>query len=275
MPKILGNDLYFPSSHHCSPEGLLAVGGDLRPERLILAYSKGIFPWYSENTPILWWSPPKRCILPLDSGVQHHNYTLDDVENEKDVSINELERPFSEQKPQSGLRISKRLARKYKSFTHTINKSFSQVIEQCASVDRPQQDGTWITSEMQDAYIHLHETGFAHSVECWQDNKLVGGLYGVALGKAFFGESMFHLESDASKMALITLTDTLKAHDFKLLDCQQATAHMLFMGAEIISREHFNYLLKIALEAGGGGISSLAHTSLRGKSLAKKLPLLP
>ncbi len=284
MPKILGNDLYFPPPHHGTPEGLLAVGGDLRPERLILAYSKGIFPWYSENTPILWWSPPKRCILPLDAGVQYHEQTHDDCSAQFHADLSDLpdlldcpeaEESALEQKPHVGLRVSRRLARKYKTFTHTINKSFSEVIERCATVDRPRQDGTWITHEMQDAYIHLHETGFAHSVECWQDNKLVGGLYGVALGKAFFGESMFHLVPDASKMALMTLVDILKLHDFKLLDCQQATPHILFMGAEIISREHFTYLLKLALDAGGGGMSSLAHTSLRGKALSKKLPLLP
>ncbi len=257
MPKILGADLFFPPLHHSTPEGLLAVGGDLRLDRLILAYSQGIFPWYSENTPILWWSPPIRCILPLSHTVQAHSPEL------------------SKEKPYTGLKISQRLARKYKNFTHTINKAFPEVIQQCAKVPRKDQDGTWITQEMQDAYNLLHEAGFAHSVECWQDNKIIGGLYGVALGKAFFGESMFHLMPDGSKMALITLVQTLKAHDFQLLDCQQSTKHMLRMGAEEISREHFTYLLKLALAAGGGGMSSLAHMSLRGKSLAHKLPLLP
>ncbi len=262
MPRILGADLYFPPLHHSSPEGLLAVGGDLRLERLILAYSRGIFPWYSENTPILWWSPAERCILPLKGTMP-----LESQENNDEISA------ANQQHPTQGLNISQRLQRKYKTFTHTFNAAFSEVIEQCAKVPRPGQDGTWITSEMLDAYVHLHETGFAHSVECWQDNKLVGGLYGVALGKVFFGESMFHLVPDASKMALMTLVQTLDSHDFKLLDCQQATPHMLRMGAKVITREHFSYLLKLALDAGGGGISSLARKSFDGKTIKKKLPL--
>ncbi len=269
MPKILGSDLYFPPLHHSTPDGLLAVGGDLGLERLVLAYSKGIYPWYSDDTPILWWAPPERCILPLD--IHMH----DEAPEEKETARENATLEPLQDNVQFGLKISHRLARKYKSFTHTINKSFSEVIELCAQVPRPGQQGTWLIREMQEAYIHLHESGFAHSVECWQENKLVGGLYGVALGKAFFGESMFHLTSDGSKMALMTLVQTLRAHDFKLLDCQQVTPHMLRMGAHVVTREEFSLLLKRALDAGGGGLSSLANRSLRGKVLAEKLPLFP
>ncbi len=217
MPKILDADLSFPPTQYSTPDGLLAVGGDLCLDRLILAYSRGIFPWYSENTPILWWSPPLRCILPMQP---------------------------------SALNISRRLARKYKNsaYTHTFNTAFEQVITLCAHVPRPGQGGTWLIPEMQEAYIHMHHMGFAHSAECWQDDQLVGGVYGVALGKAFFGESMFHLTPDASKMALMTLVQELERRQVQLLDCQQDTPHMLRMGAKVVSRAHFEYLLKLALE---------------------------
>ncbi len=216
MPKILDADLSFPPVQYSTPDGLLAVGGDLRLERLILAYSKGIFPWYSENTPILWWTPPMRCILPMQP---------------------------------CALRVSQRLARKYKNaaYTHTFNTAFAQVITQCAAVPRKGQSGTWLIPEMIEAYIAMHEAGFAHSAECWCQGELVGGVYGVALGKAFFGESMFHIAPDASKMALMTLVRELEARDVQLLDCQQDTPHMLRMGAEVVTRERFEYMLKMAL----------------------------
>ncbi len=216
MPKILDADLSFPPTQYSTPDGLLAVGGDLCLERLILAYSKGIFPWYSENTPILWWTPPLRCILPMQP---------------------------------RALKVSRRLARKYKntSFRHTLNTAFEDVIRYCATVPRKGQGGTWLVPEMQEAYIHMHKMGFAHSAECWQDDVLVGGVYGVALGKAFFGESMFHVVPDASKMALMTLVNALEERGVQLLDCQQDTPHMLRMGGQVISRERFEYLLKLAL----------------------------
>ncbi len=216
MPKILDADLSFPPVQYSTPDGLLAVGGDLRVERLILAYSKGIFPWYSENTPILWWTPPLRCILPLQP---------------------------------SALYISQRLARKYKTapFTHTINTAFDAVIMQCAAVPRKGQSSTWLVPEMIEAYIQLHDAGFALSAECWYDGALVGGVYGVLLGKAFFGESMFHTMTDGSKMALMTLVQELEGRGVQLFDCQQDTPHMLRMGAEVITRERFEYMLKLAL----------------------------
>ncbi len=216
MPKILDADLSFPPAQYSTPDGLLAVGGDLRLERLILAYSKGIFPWYSENTPILWWTPPKRCILPMQP---------------------------------CALYISQRMQRTYKKsvYTHTFNKAFEEVITACASVPRKGQGGTWLLPEMQEAYILMHKAGFAHSAECWQDGELIGGVYGVALGKAFFGESMFHYKTDASKMALMTLVRELEGRGVQLFDCQQDTPHMLRMGAEVISRERFEYMLKLAL----------------------------
>ncbi len=216
MPKILDADLSFPPTQYSTSDGLLAVGGDLCLERLILAYSRGIFPWYSDNTPILWWSPPLRCILPMQP---------------------------------CALNISRRLARKYKSsdFTHTFNRDFKQVVTLCATVPRFGQSGTWLIPEMQEAYIHMHRMGFAYSAECWYYGQLVGGVYGVLIGKAFFGESMFHLTSDASKMALMTLVQELERRQVQLFDCQQDTPHMLRMGAQVVSRAHFEYLLKLAL----------------------------
>ncbi len=217
MPRVLDADLSFPPTQYSTPDGLLAVGGDLRLERLILAYSRGIFPWYSENTPILWWSPPLRCILPMQP---------------------------------CALKVSTRLARKYKQsrFIHTYNTAFEEVIRHCAEVPRQGQGSTWLVPEMQEAYIHMHKMGFAYSAECWHEGELVGGVYGVALGKAFFGESMFHIMPDASKMALMTLVQELQGQGVQLLDCQQDTPHMLRMGAEVISRNYFEYLLKQALE---------------------------
>ncbi len=216
MPKILSADLSFPPTRYSTVDGLLAVGGDLSLERLILAYSRGIFPWYSENTPILWWSPPERCILPM--------------------------RPCA-------LKVSRRLARKYKQsiFTHTYNQAFERVIRYCAEVPRQGQGSTWLVPEMQEAYIHMHRMGFAHSAECWHEGTLVGGVYGVMLGRAFFGESMFHLVPDASKMALMTLVQELQKQGVMLLDCQQDTPHMLRMGAEVVSRGQFEYMLQLAL----------------------------
>ena len=170
----LSEDLAFPSPHLASKEGLLAVGGDLTRTRLLLAYSLGIFPWYSENEPILWWSPDPRLVLYPDE-----------------------------------LKISRSLSRVIKkgAYTVTVDCAFDRVINECARVRLENQEGTWIVDEMVKAYCNLHESGFAHSVEAWEGNHLVGGLYGVSLGGAFFGESMFHLQRDVSKVALHHLVE--------------------------------------------------------------------
>lgn len=198
--------LWFPSAEKAKDSGLVAAGGDLSPERLVLAYSKGIFPWYDNGTPILWWSPHPRCVL----------------------FPHELHVPRRLDRTMRGSR-----------FQFSTNKAFADVIHHCASVPRPGQHGTWLLPEMVEAYVRLHHRGVAHSVETWQQGKLVGGLYGIALGRVFFGESMFHLCPDASKAAVVTLVRTLQAHNFLLLDCQQTTPHMLALGAREISRSQF------------------------------------
>ena len=188
------------------PNGLLAVGGDLSPERLIQAYRKGIFPWYNEGQPILWWSPSPRMVLYPDQ--MHTGRTL------------------------------RKLAKK-KLFTVTVDQAFREVIDRCATVSRNGELGTWITEEMADAYAHMHEIGIAHSVEAWHGNKLVGGLYGIGLGKVFFGESMFSEVSGASKIAFATLVLQLKKWDFKLIDCQVHTEYLESFGATEIDRKEF------------------------------------
>jgi leucyl/phenylalanyl-tRNA---protein transferase len=211
---MLSDELFFPSAHLAMEEGLLAVGGDLSPERLLLAYKKGIFPWFSEDDPILWWSPDPRLVLFLDR-----------------------------------LRISRSLAKTLRrgKFRVTMDREFQGVITACAENRGKNRDGTWITREMIAAYIRLHELGYAHSVETWYDRKLVGGLYGVSLGRSFFGESMFTLMSDASKVALVHLRDHLRHKDFHFIDCQMPTDHLLRLGASKISRERFQSLLRQAL----------------------------
>ncbi len=217
MVALLNDETWFPPVHKAE-DGLVAVGGDLSPERLLFGYAQGIFPWYDEHSPILWWSPEPRCVLPLDK-----------------------------------FYISSRLKRKIRNgpFHCTLNKAFDLVIKNCATVSRPKQSGTWILPEMQDAYRVLHLLGFAYSVECWKGETLVGGVYGVALGKAFFGESMFHLVPDASKIALSYLVNLLKTQGFILFDCQQETPHMLEMGATCIARPDFCNLLEQALQLCG------------------------
>lgn len=192
------------------PDGLLAAGGDLSPERLLYAYSHGIFPWYSEGQPILWWSPDPRCVIPPDE-----------------------------------LHISRRLGRDFSKsdFQATFNKAFDDVISCCAA-DRPGQDGTWITPEMHQAYRHLHANGWAHSVEIWRGDKLAGGLYGIAIDRVFFGESMFSAESNASKAALLALCQTLRQHQFALLDCQVESPHLLSLGARLMPRQDFSMTLE-------------------------------
>lgn len=196
--------------------GLLAVGGDLEPDRLLLAYRMGIFPWYSEEDPILWWSPNPRLVLIPEE-----------------------------------LHVSRRLERVLRRgvFSVTADKAFERVIEKCASVPRPGQDGTWITRDMIAAYCRLHEMGYAHSFECWQGGELAGGLYGVSLGSAFFGESMFSLAANASKAALAALVRHAKFWNFSFIDCQIPTPNLLRLGAKEIRRAQFLGMLDAALKA--------------------------
>jgi leucyl/phenylalanyl-tRNA---protein transferase len=193
-----------------APNGLLAAGEDLSPARILDAYSKGIFPWFSEGEPVLWWSPDPRMVLFPDE-----------------------------------LKVSRSLAKVVKSnaFEIRVDSAFLPVMQACAK-PRPGQGGTWIVSEMIEAYSHLHQQGFAHSVESWQDDQLVGGLYGMALGKVFFGESMFARRTDASKVALVALVDRLKRNGFQLIDCQQETRHLTSLGAHPIPRAEFTQRLK-------------------------------
>lgn len=202
----LSKDIYFPNPRYASAEGLLASGGDLSAERILFAYQNGIFPWYSEGEPVLWWSPDPRFVL------------------------------FPKE-----IKISKSMKQVFKkqTFTLTFDKSFEQVIRNCASTPRKGQAGTWLVKEMIQAYIRLHELGFAHSVETWEGDKLVGGLYGLSLGKCFFGESMFSHQSNASKAALIFLAENLLKKGFELIDCQAETSHLATMGAKFIPRDEF------------------------------------
>ncbi|MFN4148659.1 MAG: leucyl/phenylalanyl-tRNA--protein transferase [Rhodocyclaceae bacterium] len=199
------------------PNGLLAAGADLSPARLLAAYRRGIFPWFSSAEPILWWSPDPRMVLfPAE------------------------------------LKISRSLAKTLRNADYTVklDSAFAQVIAACATTPRPGQHGTWITDEMQAAYCHLHALGYAHSVETWRDGRLIGGLYGVALGRAFFGESMFSHARDASKIALAHLCRYLLEHNFGMIDCQMETAHLHSLGARPIPREEFVAWLAALVEEG-------------------------
>jgi len=198
----LDERLLFPDPALAEPDGLLAVGGDLSVERLLLAYQNGIFPWYSDDTPILWYSPRERFVL-----------------FPQDLAISKSMRQV--------LRSGK--------FTVTVDKSFDQVIAACSVVPRAGQDGTWITDEMKTAYVELHRRGHAHSVDVWQNKDLAGGLYGVAIGNVFCGESMFSKTSNASKIALIHLCGM----GYSLIDCQVYTEHLASMGARMVSREEY------------------------------------
>ncbi len=210
----LDRRLVFPPASQADASGLLAVGGDLRPERLILAYASGIFPWYSKGQPILWHSPDPRTVL----------------------------RPSALHVPRS-LRKAARKA----PYRLSLDAAFRKVIEACAATPRSGQEGTWITREMKDAYSELHRQGVAHSVEAWQEKRLVGGLYGVSLGAAFFGESMFALEPDASKLAFVALCERLSNWGVCLVDCQVYTAHLARFGAEQWSRRRYLSELRKAL----------------------------
>jgi len=203
----LTDELTFPNPESAleEPNGLLAAGGDLSVERLLLAYRHGIFPWYSDGEPILWWSPdPRTVIIP------------------------------------GQLHISKSLQKtlRKKTFIVTFDQAFAEVVESC-SLPRPTQPTTWITAEMKHAYIQLHKAGYAHSIECWKDNKLVGGMYGVILGQCFFGESMFSTVTDASKVVMVELDKYLQKNNFKMLDCQVSSTHIRNMGAIEIPRKQF------------------------------------
>jgi len=210
----LSDELSFPHPSLANSEGLLAVGGDLSAERIILAYSNGIFPWFSEGQPILWWSPsPRLVLLPEQLHVGR----------------------------------SLRKAQRRAPYRLSMDEAFAEVIAACAEAPRPGQDGTWITRDMQDAYIDLHRRGVAHSVEAWEGDTLVGGLYGLGLGGMFFGESMFARRPDASKLAFAALVSTLRTWGFSLVDCQVVTEHLLRFGAHEIELEDFLERLEHAL----------------------------
>ncbi len=216
MPVFaLTNEIAFPHPSLATPQGLLAVGGDLSPERLLLAYRMGIFPWYNEGDPILWWSPSPRLILyPADI---HASRSL--------------------------LRSIRR-----ESFSVTFDQDFGGVIRACAAARR-RDEGTWLLPEMIEAYERLHHMGYAHSVETRKDGELSGGLYGISLGRCFFGESMFFCRPDASKTALVALAAFLSSRGFSFIDCQQNTAHLRRMGARPVSRRRFLELLNEAVKA--------------------------
>jgi leucyl/phenylalanyl-tRNA--protein transferase len=206
----LDKHIIFPPIEESEPDGLLAIGGDLSVERLLAAYKLGIFPWYEGEYP-LWWCPDPRFVL------------------------------FP-----GKLKVSKSMEALFKknAFSFTINKAFGEVIRNCRSISRRGQDGTWITNEVELAYSRLHDLGYAHSAEVWNDGELVGGLYGIRMGKVFFGESMFSKMSNASKYAFISYVEQLKQEDVRLIDCQVHTSHLESLGAEMISRKTFTHLLK-------------------------------
>jgi len=207
---LLNNDLVFPPLDMADEDGLLAIGGDLSTERLLLAYRSGIFPWYNEDEPICWWSPDPRFVLyPEELKVSSSMKTV--LQNGK--------------------------------FRFTTNRAFEQVIQNCKSVSRQGQDGTWISPAMQKAYTTLHQLGYAHSAETWQDGELIGGLYGIRLGNLFFGESMFSLKPNASKFAFINYVRQLQKENVQLIDCQLHTNHLESLGARMIPRELFTKIL--------------------------------
>ncbi len=217
MPVFLLSDtIEFPPPHLASEDGLLAVGGDLGQKRLLLAYRMGIFPWFSDNEPILWWSPDPRLVL-----YPHE------------------------------IKISKTLKKiiKKEVFKVTMDLAFNEVINQCAQVRLQKNQGTWIIEDIIEAYCRLHESGFAHSVEVWRQGELAGGLYGVSLGKCFFGESMFTRISNASNIALVKLLEYLEKLSFELIDCQVTTKHLIRFGAREIPRKLFLKQLEKSLNA--------------------------
>ncbi len=208
---FITKELYFPPVEEASFEGVLAVGGDLSIERLILAYNSGIFPWYNPDEPILWWAPSERMVV----------------------------YPASYKVSKSMRNILNRNI-----FSITFNENFKEVIAYCQQTERKEQEGTWISSEIIEAYTNLHNLGIAKSIEVWENGQLVGGLYGVDLGHVFCGESMFSLVPNASKVAFVTLVQQLKENHYKLLDCQVHNDHLESLGAFEISRESFMRILK-------------------------------
>lgn len=203
---ILNENLYFPPVSQANKEGFLAFGGDLSTERLLLAYRSGIFPWYNEDEPIIWWSPDPRCVL------------------------------FT-----NNLRISKSMQQVIKkgTFRFSMNEAFAQVIKCCQQTKRKDDNGTWLNNEMIEAYNSLHQQGFAYSAECWLGDELVGGLYGIKLENVFCGESMFSLKSNASKFAFIHFVNYLKVEGIEVVDCQISNPHLESLGAEMIPRSQF------------------------------------
>ncbi len=220
----------FPPLEAARKDGLLCFGGDLHPERLLAAYSRGIFPWYESGLPILWWSPDPRCVLPLEA-----------------FHLSRRSDRFLRNKP----------------FTLTFNAAFSRVIRACAA-PRHKGEGTWILPEMAEAYECLHHMGYAHSVEAWYEGDLVGGLYGVGLGRAFFGESMFHVLPEASRAALSGLVALLRLRGVTLLDCQQETPHIMKMGGVLLPRKLFVQKLAQALAP-----EPVAEASAQGESVSR------
>ncbi len=216
MPVFqLSDEIFFPPPVLAREDGLLAVGGDLSQNRLLTAYQMGIFPWYSKGDPILWWAPvPRLVLLPYE------------------------------------FKLSRSLARSIRKgvFQFSMDKAFSEVILQCSISRTKKGEDTWINQKMIDAYCALHESGYAHSVECWQDGELVGGLYGISIGAVFFGESMFSSASNSSKAALSVLCQSLTSWDFRFIDCQMRTEHLVSLGAkEIPGAKFFNWLQEAIL----------------------------
>lgn len=214
MLSILNDKIWFPKPNEAIGDGLLAIGGDLSVERLLLAYKSGIFPWYNDDIP-LWWHPNPRFVL---------------FPNELNVS-----------------KSMKQILKK-KEFTFTINTAFKEVILNCKTIYRKDQDGTWINPDVVDAYTKMHQLGYAHSAECWLDNKLVGGLYGIKIGNIFFGESMFSHISNASKFAFIKFVEFLTNEGIVLIDCQVYTEHLESLGARMIERNEFIKILEANID---------------------------
>ena len=208
----LSTDLFFPPFTDANADGILAIGGDLNSDRLILAYKSGIFPWFEDDEPIIWWSPNPRMVLFLDELIV--SKSMRNILNRN-------------------------------SFKVTFNQNFKEVISNCQKVKRKEQKGTWITNEMMDAYCKLNEIGIAKSVEVWQNNELVGGLYGIDLGHIFCGESMFSTISNASKVGFIALVNQLKKDNYNLLDCQVYNEHLESLGCREIDRNEFMKILKL------------------------------
>ena len=204
IPQLNKNNLRFPDPRYANEDGILAWGGDLNPVRLINAYQHGIFPWYAKDEPILWWSPDPRLIMELDD-----------------------------------FKLSRSLKKNIKKFTYKFDSNFSQVIRKCASIPRKDQAGTWIQNDIIEAYEALHHMGVVHSIESYSNDKLVGGLYGIVVGKVFCGESMFADVSDASKAAYATLIKHLKYWGYDFIDCQVPTEHLKRLGAKEVSRDEF------------------------------------